>query len=76
MFRGWAIRPGTTSKAKVPGTSEQDLSNEFIRDHESKTVSFDLTETLLPANVRGADAEVAAIDGIDNVQNVYVGLAG
>ncbi len=35
-----------------PVKHDEDLDNEFIQDHESKTVSFDLPETLIPANVR------------------------
>ena len=35
-----------------PVKHDEDLENEHIQDHESKTVSFDLPETLIPANVR------------------------
>jgi len=35
-----------------PVKHDDDLANEFIQDHESKTVSFDLPEMLIPANVR------------------------
>lgn len=34
-----------------PVKHDEDLANEFIQDHESKTVSFDLPEELIPAKV-------------------------